>query len=127
MESARRELAELLRSGRERRGLTVQQVAAQTKIQLRHLLALESGNLAALPGGLYRRAEVRAYAEAVNLDPALALEQLERALEAETPAKPAPKPEARRERTTLSPRYVLAAVGVVVVAFVLGFAYQKKR
>src|SRR5262245_5499520 len=127
MEKASRELGELLRRAREARGLTVQQVAAETKLPLRHLLALESGNLMGLPGRFYRRAEVRAYAQAVHLDAAVALEQLERALDIETPDTPASKPEAGPERTTPWPRYALAAVGVVAVALVLGVAHQKRR
>ena len=70
-------LGDLLRTARERRGLTVQDLAAITRIPLRHLDALERGQLDELPGGMYRRAEVRTYAETVGLDKALALERLE--------------------------------------------------
>ena len=76
---------ELLRRARERRGLALQQIAQETKIPLRHLWALERDDFDALPGGLYRRAEVRAYAAAVGLDPAVALACLDRALEPPTP------------------------------------------
>ena len=61
-------LGELLRHEREGRGLTLQQVADETKIPPRHLESLERGNLAAIPGGTYRRGEVIAYANAVGLD-----------------------------------------------------------
>jgi cytoskeleton protein RodZ len=73
-------LGDLLRTARERRGLTVQDVAQITRIPRRHLDALERGQLDELPGGMYRRAEVRTYAETVGLDKALALERLERSL-----------------------------------------------
>ena len=59
---------EFLRDARERRGLTIQQIASETRIPWRHLDALEHGNLDAVPGGVYRRAEIRAYADAVGLD-----------------------------------------------------------
>jgi cytoskeletal protein RodZ len=58
----------------------VQDVAQITRIPRRHLDALERGQLDELPGGMYRRAEVRTYAETVGLDKALALERLERSL-----------------------------------------------
>jgi cytoskeletal protein RodZ len=71
---------DFLRSARERRGLTLQQIANETKIPRRLLDALEHGNLDAVPGGMYQRAEIRAYAKAVGLDQALALTELQRAL-----------------------------------------------
>src|SRR4051812_31918181 len=76
-------LGELLRHARERRTLTLEQVSQETKIPRRHLEALERNNLAALPGGFYRRAEIRVFARAVGLDPAVALAALER-----TPGRP---------------------------------------
>ena len=72
---------ECLRRARESRGLTLQQIAQDTKIPLRHLDALERDEFAALPGGIYRRAEVRAYADAVGLDRNVALARFDRALE----------------------------------------------
>jgi cytoskeletal protein RodZ len=71
---------DFLRSARERRGLTIQQIAHETKIPLRLLESLEHGDLGAIPAGMYQRAEIRAYAKAVGLDQALALSELERAL-----------------------------------------------
>jgi helix-turn-helix protein/PEGA domain-containing protein len=76
---------EFLRRARERRGLTLQQIAQGTKIPLRHLNALERDEFAVLPGGMYRRAEVRAYADAVGLDRHVALAWLDRALEQAMP------------------------------------------
>lgn len=58
-----------LRQQRERRGLTLAAVANSTKISSRLLASLESGDLSRWPGGLYRRAFVRAYAAAVGLPP----------------------------------------------------------
>ena len=75
---------EYLRDARERRGLTLQQIAHETRIPFRHLDALEHGRLEAVPGGMYRRAEIRAYADAVGLDRGLALAHLDRALESST-------------------------------------------
>jgi cytoskeleton protein RodZ len=72
---------EALRRARQRRGLTLQQIAQSTKIPLRHLEALERDELAALPAGMYRRAQVRAYADAVGLDRTLVVARLDRALD----------------------------------------------
>jgi transcriptional regulator with XRE-family HTH domain len=58
-----------LRRERERRGITLKTVAEQTKVAVPLLEGLESGDLARWPGGIYRRAFVKAYASALSLDP----------------------------------------------------------
>jgi cytoskeletal protein RodZ len=63
------DLGRRLRQARERRGLSLTQVAASTKISLAILEALERDDIAKLPGGFFGRAFVRSFAEAVGLDP----------------------------------------------------------
>ena len=75
------EFGDFLRRARERRGLTLQQIARETKIPFRHLDALEHGDLSVVPQGIYRRAEIRAFARSVGLDQSIALAELERALQ----------------------------------------------
>ena len=54
-------------------------IAANTKISLGLLQALERGDLSRWPSGIFRRAFIRAYAEAAGLDPvAITHEFLER-------------------------------------------------
>jgi transcriptional regulator with XRE-family HTH domain len=57
-----------LRAAREAMGLTVAEVAARTRITLRHVEALEAGDYAALPGRPYALGFARGYARAVGLD-----------------------------------------------------------
>jgi cytoskeletal protein RodZ len=106
---------ELLRRARQRRGLTLEQIAQSTKIPLRHLEALEKDEFASLPGGMYRRAHVRAYADAVGVDRNVALASLDRATEEATPAgvdpvEPAPPP------TIASGHRRVSMTGAVAVA-----------
>jgi transcriptional regulator with XRE-family HTH domain len=82
---------EWLRSARERSGVTLEQIARETKIRPLHLDALEHGRLAELPAGAYRRGETIAYAKAIGMDPRVALQHLEDALRASQPAA-APEP-----------------------------------
>ncbi len=65
----REPLGPRLRDARERRGLSLRQIATTTKIATVALEALESGEFSRLPGGIYSRAFVRAYAAEVGLDP----------------------------------------------------------
>jgi cytoskeletal protein RodZ len=63
-----------LRDARERSGLTLREISARTRISLAYLEALERGEISRLPGGIFARAFVRAYAEQVGLDPERAVE-----------------------------------------------------
>jgi cytoskeletal protein RodZ len=58
-----------LRAARERRGLSIRQVAASTKISAAALEGLEQNDASRLPGGIFSRAFVRSYAAEVGLDP----------------------------------------------------------
>ena len=121
MDDAGGDLGTLLRQARERRGVTVDEVARRTKIPKRHLESLERNNLAALPPGMYRRAEVLAFAAAVGLDRQQALSSLARAQEASSAPievqapEPAPAPVWR-------PRHAarLGVVAFVVLGTVIG-------
>ena len=57
-----------LRRAREARGLSLAQVAAQTRIPERHLSAIEQGTFSALPARTYAVGFSRSYAKAVGLD-----------------------------------------------------------
>ncbi len=58
-----------LREARERRGVSLRTIADATKISVRALEALERDDISQLPGGIFSRAFVRAYANEVGLDP----------------------------------------------------------
>lgn len=58
-----------LRQARERRGVSLRQIAASTKISAAALDALERNDISKLPGGIFSRAFVRSYAVEVGLDP----------------------------------------------------------
>jgi transcriptional regulator with XRE-family HTH domain len=67
-----------LRRERERRSITLRAIADRTKIGAGRLEALERGNISHWPGGIYRRAFVRAYADVVGLDADLVVANFER-------------------------------------------------
>lgn len=59
----------VLKEARERRGIALRQIADDTKISVRALEALERNDISHLPGGIFSRAFVRAYALQIGLDP----------------------------------------------------------
>ncbi len=88
-------LGERLRLARERAGLSIGDIAAPTKIQVSLLEAIERDDFERVPGGLFVRGFLRAYAKEVGLDPEAVvadyLDQYEpaRPAEEETPRPPA--------------------------------------
>ena len=58
-----------LREARERRGISLRQIANGTKISMSVLEALERNDISRLPGGIFGRGFVRSYAIEVGLDP----------------------------------------------------------
>jgi cytoskeleton protein RodZ len=70
-----RDFGGTLRAARERRGLSLRQIASATKISMMTLEALERNDLARLPGGIFSRAFVRSYALEVGLDPDTAIQE----------------------------------------------------
>jgi transcriptional regulator with XRE-family HTH domain len=74
-----------LRQARERAGLSAEQIAERTKIQLYKIEALENDNFEHLPAGIYLDGIVRAYAHevAINADPLIGRLRDERAIVAQ--------------------------------------------
>jgi transcriptional regulator with XRE-family HTH domain len=114
-----RQLGEFLRAARQRRGLTLRQVASITKIPRRHLEALEHGDLSVVTEDFYRRIEVRTFASTVGLDPKAAVARLDELLSNGQPEEPrvtfAPSEPPLGERMQLLPLALLAMMTAAVV------------
>jgi cytoskeleton protein RodZ len=61
-------IGERLRQERLRRGLELDQIAEETRINARYLEAIEAGDLDQLPGGFFTRSFMRQYARLLELD-----------------------------------------------------------
>lgn len=59
---------ERLRESRESQGLTLAEVAARTRVPLRHLEAIEQSNYSGLPSHTYSVGFAKAYARAIGMD-----------------------------------------------------------
>jgi cytoskeletal protein RodZ len=53
---------------RRNRGISLEQIAASTKIGVRALEAIEQGAFQKLPGGIYNTSYIRQYARAIDYD-----------------------------------------------------------
>lgn len=69
-----------LRLEREHRRVSIEKISQETKIASRHLHALEAGEYASLPGGVFRKGIVRGYLGALGLEESPWLERFEASL-----------------------------------------------
>jgi cytoskeletal protein RodZ len=67
-------IGELLRLAREERGVPLREVSDQTRISIHYLEAIESNDYNRLPGGIFNRSFVKAYARYVGYDEKKAVE-----------------------------------------------------
>jgi len=81
-------LGAYLRAERERRDLALRTISESTKVSLPLLEGLESDDISRWPGGIFRRAFVRSYAEAVGLDPDEIFRRFERQYKPPVPEVP---------------------------------------
>jgi transcriptional regulator with XRE-family HTH domain len=63
------DFGERLRHERERRQISLESIAASSKVSVVHFRGLERGDLSKWPTGIFRRSFVKAYASAIGLDP----------------------------------------------------------
>lgn len=116
-----------LRIARERLGWTTSAIAANLRIRLSYLEAIEDGRLADLPGNAYAVGFFRAYASAVGLDP----DEVSRRFRAETSDLnnktklnfPAPVP----ERGVPAGAAVLLGVVLVVAVYAGWYSFSGDR
>jgi cytoskeletal protein RodZ len=129
------EFGEKLRQARERRGISLRQISAKTKISVAALEALERNDISKLPGGIFSRAFVRSYAIEVGLAPDATVDEFIERFNQETPPTAASVAasvpdiervfEDRRRRATRA--LIIAAIAVPVIVGVVVYLYFRGR
>jgi len=124
-----------LRQARERRGISLRQIAAKTKISVAALEALERDDISKLPGGIFSRAFVRSYALEVGLEPDGTVDEFIERFNQEAPptaaSVAASTPEAerafeqRRRRATRA--LILGAIAIPVLIGVVIYLVLRSR
>jgi len=129
-----RNLGQKLREARERKGVSLRQIANSTKIAVAVLDGLERNDISKLPGGIFGRAFVRSFATEVGLDPEAAIQEFITQFRDDSVTVGHPQSEQiedkvalestrRRARTLLG----LVALGVLVAAGVAYFGLAGRR
>lgn len=123
-------LGEQLRAQRERKNISLEQAAADTRIREKFLKALEDGDYPLLPGAVYTRGFLRNYSDYLDLetDELVVLYQQERG---GGPPEPTPKRSFKPYRPVVHRGFIfrpVVFVPVLVIAFVgsfLGYMYYQ--
>lgn len=67
-------IGEQLRVSREEQGIALREISNQTRISMRYLEAIEGNDYKRLPGGIFNRSFVKAYARFIGFDETQAVE-----------------------------------------------------
>lgn len=123
---------ENLRRAREARKITLQEIASSTKISTRNLQALEEERFDFLPGGVFNKGFVRAYAAYVGLDEKKTLaaymdanpDPVEPDIQ-EVSRQMAEAPHGRRSR--ISPATIVTVIAALVALLLSGLWFREQR
>jgi len=122
-------LGAILRREREARGISLEEIAEQTKISLRMLRAIENEQFERLPGGLFNKSFVRQYARILGVDEEVAVREYWRASGARREASLAQRPRAPEAQNFSGEGDSSRLVGALIAGAVLvaGMAYGGYR
>jgi cytoskeletal protein RodZ len=113
-----------MRHVREERGVSLREIAEATKISVSVLEALERSDISRLPGGIFSRAFVRAYAAAIGIDPEQTVREFMSQFPDESVTVGSPHvliDDGSAERRRLDPRAVMILCTLVFVAVAIIF------
>ncbi len=90
-----------VKNWRKQRGISLETIAASTKLSVRQLEAIEAGDFSRLPGGIYNTNYIKQYARAIDFDEADLLAFYQDTCKPLNPASRAAKPVVSRISSAL--------------------------
>lgn len=112
-------LGEKLRQAREERGISISEVAEQTRISPMYLELIENDNYRPLPGGIFNKGFVKAYAKYVGIDEQEALQDYARLITQNEENLEDSQPRYRPEVLTDDARSASSIIPTVVFAGII--------
>ena len=129
-------IGEQLRLAREGRGIPLREISDQTRISMHYLEAIESNDYKRLPGGIFNRSFVKAYARYVGYDEKAAIEGYTRYMRdsgdsgeevATTPYHSKVYTDAPATRSPVLTVVLAIVILAIVTALALGLVYWVQR
>ena len=116
-----------LRTAREEKGLTLEDIAAQTRIPRRHLESLENSDWERLPAPTYTTGFAKSYASAVGLDRSEIAERLRDEMGGVRPAYTASEVFEPADPARSMPKWLVFGAIAAVLALVLVMSWLNER
>lgn len=120
-------VGERLRAAREEKGLSLEDVAAQTRIPRRHLESLENSDWERLPAPTYTTGFAKSYASAVGLDRSEIYEQLRVEMGGVRPASQSSEVFEPADPARTMPKWLVFGAIAAVLVLVLVMSWLNER
>ena len=120
-------VGERLRAAREERGLSLEDVAAQTRIPQRHLESIETAEWDKLPAPTYTVGFAKSYASAVGLDRASIGDQLREEMGGQRFASSQSEVIEAADPARTMPKWLVISAVIAVVALVIVMSVLNRR
>jgi cytoskeleton protein RodZ len=114
-------IGDRLRVAREAKGISLDEIANQTRIPIRHLLHIEREEWDALPATTYCVGFARAYANAIGLDGAEISRELRDRLGGTRTRAPAPEYYEPADPARVPPRTTVLIAAIIAVMLIVGY------
>jgi len=114
-------IGERLRVAREAKGISLDEVASQTRIPVRHLQHIEGGDWEALPASTYSIGFVRAYGNAVGLDGAALGAELRQQLGGVRRQGPMPEYYEPADPARVPPKWLAITAAIIAGLLIVGY------
>ena len=120
-------VGERLRVAREKKKLSLEDIASSTRIPRRHLESLESGEWSRLPAPTYTIGFAKSYAASVGLDRAEIGDQLRAEMGGSRPDTHSPEVFQPADPARTMPKWLVVAAIVAVIAIALLFSWFQNQ
>ncbi|MBX7055908.1 MAG: helix-turn-helix domain-containing protein [Pyrinomonadaceae bacterium] len=111
-------LGEKLRQAREERGISISEVAEQTRISAHYLESIENDDYRPLPGGIFNKGFVKSYAKFIDIDEQEALQDYARLIAATDDGADG-QPKVYKPEVLTDDRSVGSMIPTVIVAVII--------
>ena len=111
-------LGEKLRQAREERGISISEVAEQTRISSHYLASIENDDFRTLPGGIFNKGFVKSYAKYVGVDEQEALQDYSRLISSQE-GEFEEEPKTYRPEVLTDDRSSSSMIPTIVFAFII--------
>jgi cytoskeleton protein RodZ len=117
----------IFKTTREAKGLTLAQIARETRISLRYLEAIENEQFHLLPGGIFSRGFVRSYADRLGLDPEKTVTEFLRLSGDQDPVVMEEAPVSAPQKDQARRAWVPILIGVLILIVIVFYVVRRDR